>query len=106
MSAATLSPVVGHVTREGALRRISEGLHAVAEGFAELALCEPELPPVPRFAAPKGEESWVAWDVLAKEVGLSLSTLDRMTRGKACRRRARGRVVIERRGFTALLKRG
>jgi len=93
------------IAPQHALEAVAEGLRRIADAVQALATQEPM--PGPRLVTTTREpETLLSLDEAAKVLRVSRATVERMTKGKACRRRAGRRVLIERSGLLALTKRG
>ncbi len=96
----TASPVPA--AREQAHRALAEALRRAADMLEALAL-EPTSGPRPVATA---REELLTLDEAAETLKCSRRHIERLVDGKACRRRVGRRVLVERAGLLALLRRG
>ena len=90
--------------REQALEGAAEALRRVADALHLLAVTDA---PGPRLVATAREaEVLLTTQEAADLLKCSLRHVERLVAGKPCRRRAGRRVLIERAGLLALLRRG
>lgn len=91
-----------------ALELIRDGLRQIADGVHLLSIQTPGLlSGRPRLVATTREpETLLTLDEAAEALSCSRRHVERLVAGKPCRRRAGRRVLVERAGLLALLKRG
>lgn len=96
--------IAARSVQASALVAVAEGLRRQADAIDALAAAQEA--PGPRLVATTREpETLVSLDTAAEILGVSRATVERMTKGKPCRRRAGRRVLIERAGLLALTRR-
>lgn len=99
------APAVAAHSR-AALVAVAEALDRVADALRLLSEQEPPAAGPRLVATTREPETLVSLDTAAEILGVSRATVERMTKGKPCRRRAGRRVLIERAGLLALTRRG
>lgn len=102
----TATPLTPGTAREHALDAAAEALRRVADALHLLAVTG-EQEPGPRLVATTREaEVLLTTREAADFLKCSPRHVERLVAGKPCRRRAGRRVLIERAGLLALLRRG
>jgi excisionase family DNA binding protein len=92
--------------REQALDAAAEALRRVADALHLLAVTGEQGPGPRLVASAHAVEQLLTVDEAAELLRCSTRHVERITAGKPCRRRAGRKVLIERAGLLALLRRG
>jgi len=92
--------------REQALEGAAEALRRVADALHLLAVTGEQGPGPRLVATTHAVEQLLTVDEAAELLRCSRDHVERLVAGKPCRRRAGRKVLIERAGLLALLKRG
>lgn len=79
---------------------LADALHLVAEAVRQI----PRAVPGPRLVTSRQDDVLLTRAQAAELLQVSASTVDRITKGKPCRRRVGGMPRIERAGLLALVR--
>ncbi len=102
----TATPLTLETPREHALDAAAEALRRVADALHVLAVTGEQGPGPRLVTTTHAVEQLLTVDEAADLLRCSARHVERLVAGKPCRRRAGRRVLIERAGLLALLRRG